>query len=508
MRTPSRIGLLAMIIALAVCLGIIAAAYSGYIAELSRYRVKPLRLRPIYSWSGPIPTMKYVPVYSEVVNGDGPAIEVVLPSPEELGFRGELVSVQLFTKTPFRKVVIRGAVIDRTRGVARIRIDRGVFAEVLRTWLENRSLDSEAVEVPIEIDLWYRDLNGSIHYAFTTVHWNPQRVSALKQSQVLRVKPFKVLLHPNLIKPKHRVAAPNTSDTLGRGILCGYEWRYSYTWIDSSRDLDGWIPVVMVRNSDPQSATLGMSVYIAATGRLRSTGIAVTRIYTYQWDLGYSGRRVVRENIRIYPGQDYVLYIKGRATVNAYYEYWVCRDVRTGSVVSESRTGNVKLQTEVFYIEFDNSGKALTRDSYSTTNPATLLRGLTPVFTKRLSYGDTVELSYYLSEYMKKRCRGAGSLGIGAPIGIVALEKLESLGRAVPRAIARILGSMPILLPLDTDTGDTAVDTYLPIANLGTYNGTGSKECESIEVYAPATEFSYNEGACTSRIPILVVVSR
>ena len=104
-------------------------------------------------------------------------------------------------------------------------------------------------------------------------------------------------------------------------------------WIDTERDLDRWIPILAIRNDNQRSATLSMSIYITTSRRVWNeftlvfgtevgpAEISISDIYTYQWDLKYNERKIVRENLKIFPGHDYVLYVKGRATIDAYYEY-------------------------------------------------------------------------------------------------------------------------------------------------------------------------------------------
>jgi len=178
MKIPTKTLILIIFILIVLSIGVVT--YGSYIAEWSKYRIKPLKLKPIYKWNGPLPSVKYVPIYEELAEGDGPAIEIVLPSPHELGFVGKLISVQLYTKSPYRKIELEDIIIDKTRWIVKIYVDRGTFANVLSTWLKSRPQDIESIDIPIEINLWYQDTNNSVHYAFTVVHWNPQEISSIK----------------------------------------------------------------------------------------------------------------------------------------------------------------------------------------------------------------------------------------------------------------------------------------------------------------------------------------
>ena len=451
MKIPTKTLILITLILIVLGLGVVAVIYGSYIAEWNKYRIKPLKLKPIYKWNDPLPSMKYVPIYEELAGGDGPAIEIVPPSPHELGFVGKLVSVQLYTKLPYRKIELKDVMVDKTHGIIKIYVDRGTFANVLSTWLKSRPQDIKSIEIPIEVNLWYQDVNGSVHYAFTVVHWNPQEISSIKANQVLKVKPFRVLLHPNHIKPGQIAKTLKTSKLRNQGNVdfeCTYKWRHNCTWIDTERDLDGWIPILAIRNDNQRSATLSMSIYITTSRRVWNeftlvfgtevgpAEISISDIYTYQWDLKYNERKIVRENLKIFPGHDYVLYVKGRATIDAYYEYQACRDAETGERAFEVRTGNVKFQTDVFYIGFDTKGYAVAKDGDSIGDISTFLGNATAALDKRLNYGDTIELAYYLDEYMKQHCNNSSTVSVGAPVGMVAVETLKLTGKPVAKSIA------------------------------------------------------------------------
>jgi len=365
-------------------------------------------------------------------------------------------------------------------------------------------------------------VNGSVHYAFAVVHWNPQEISSIKANHVLKVKPFNVLLHLNHFKPGQIAKTLEISKPFNQSNVnfeCTYKWRHNCTWIDTERDLDGWIPILAIRNDNQCSATLSMSIYMTTSSKVWNeftlifgtevgpAEISITDIYTYQWDLKYNERKIVRENLKIFPGHDYVLYVKGHATIDAYYEYQVCRDAETGEIAFEARTGNVKFQTDMFYIEFDTKGYAMTKDGDSIGDISTFLENAAAALNKRLNYGDTIELTYYLDEYMRQHCSSSSTVSVGAPIGMVTVETLKLTSKPIATSIAWILELIPISFGLDFNIGDKT-DMYLPMSNLGSYNGVGYNTNEDLAIYAPNIDFKYNGGVCTIKFPILFIISQ
>jgi len=68
---------------------------------------------------------------------------------------------------------------------------------------------------------------------------------------------------------------------------------------------------------------------------------------TIEYDIKSDNTQInFRTDVR--PEGWYTAYMPGRLVVYKYDEYYVCRD--TGKVVSKTRTGNVKIQTDVLYI--------------------------------------------------------------------------------------------------------------------------------------------------------------
>jgi len=117
-----------------------------------------------------------------------------------------------------------------------------------------------------------------------------------------------VLLHLNHIKPRQIAKTLEISKLSNQGNVdfeCTYKWRHNRTWIDTERDLGGWIPILAIRNDNQRSATLGMSVYITTSRRVWNeftlifgtevglAEISITDIYTYQWDLKYNERKIL-----------------------------------------------------------------------------------------------------------------------------------------------------------------------------------------------------------------------
>jgi len=90
---------------------------------------------------------------------------------------------------------------------------------------------------------------------------------------------------------------------------------------------------------------------------------------------------------------------------------------------------------------------------------------------------------------------------------MVAVETLKLTGKPIVKSIAWILELIPISFGLDFSIGDK-IDMYLPMSNLGSYNGVGYNTYEDLAIYAPNIDFKYNGGVCTIKFPILFIISR
>ena len=78
----------------------------------------------------------------------------------------------------------------------------------------------------------------------------------------------------------------------------------------------------------------------------------------------------------------------------------------------------------------------MAKDGDSIGDISTFLENAAAALDKRLNYGDTIELTYYLDEYMKQHCSSSSTVSVGVPVGMVAVETLKLTGKPVAKSIA------------------------------------------------------------------------
>ncbi|MGC9009443.1 MAG: hypothetical protein ACP5I7_02360 [Sulfolobales archaeon] len=320
---------IAVVLILAISIPIVA----GYVIAWYSSPIKPLKVVPVREDN----KWMFTPIYSEIVYGEEQGIEVIIPSPSELGVAGTITSLKIMSYSPNK-------VIELYSGGYRPSIFlsmRGLLSELIREWATNRSGDIGYVKIPLLIDLFIVD-RDKVYYYILVAHIDPREVMSLGSKQYIRIKPtIARLIHTysiidiensGRIVSQNIIKKINEISTQGAGPFCDeftrYEWRFNTTYFDIERDFGGWIPVLAILNPYTYSATVELNYFVITISKYVYVSLTVvlgieTGYFQFSWEkfdivrwiLQYSERYITKPPYLTYiePNKAYILYVKGSA---------------------------------------------------------------------------------------------------------------------------------------------------------------------------------------------------
>lgn len=410
---------------------------------------------------------------------NAPAVVIVLPGPSETG-TPSMRNVQVFAKGPnigkieLDDVEVNGNVVIIRR--------EGKFKKVLDDWL---SYPGDSFETSIHIYVWY----GDTHVGFAAVNYNPKQLA--KSNATIYAKPY---VH-TAEKPKKDGAWSHNSPKAG--VYCYNKWRYNYTVFDTAVNLGGKIPILFIYNTSPQSGDAAIIYEITPRHRFYATlgvvlgqevgpyDIVVKELYTIPYDVKDDSTRindiyVLGPNKAIWAG------VYGRLKVARYDEWEVCHH---GSSRFERRTGNVMLQTDIFYLNKDSTGKTLAFSEFvagATLNMMYSLRKNYAIFT---TLAVDPKKRVYLHNYYNDQMRICNDPHIGMVIGAI----IAATNSTKPWAI-------PISIHVDSK------ETDIEYRNQGAAGYGGVNVAEYVDMYALSVPT--NIEGCKVQMPVAYIISR
>ncbi|MEZ0290514.1 MAG: hypothetical protein ABWJ42_05430 [Sulfolobales archaeon] len=458
----------------------------------------------------------------QIIYGQGPGVEIIIPSPSELKIpHGKIVSIQVFIKSPDEKIeVYKGG------ETSSIYINlREYWSKFLGKWIDRRSMDVNFTRIPIEINIWIRTPDKRIHMILAVAHIDLKRLVELKPTEIIRVIPenaveigsFEEAIETQMKISETNVKARESIGTAGQGPYCDYviyEWRYNGTLIDTERDLGGWIPVLIISNPYPMSGTIYITDFkitlqyqiynsfaIALGYAVGGVSISVSEWDIVRWDISYYNRVIKIPNVIILPPNNGVIfYISGKAQVNRYDLWRKYANPSTHCVEIQEWTGRVKIQTDLYYINFDSSGVAISRVDYHTSDYlesiiSSIYNNLTLIHYETLYPPNAIPVHDRLSNVFSSRCY-TSDVEIGFPLGIIASRFASSL--------APVLALIPLSFTVKLASTSASFDWIFYLSNLGAYRG-GYNVAEIVMIYA--TNSSYKISSCSINLPLLVIRS-
>jgi len=228
-------------------------------------------------------------------------------------------------------------------------------------------------------------------------------------------------------------------------------------------------------------------------------GITFGDLATIEYDIKSDNTQInFRTDVR--PEGWYTAYMPGRLVVYKYDEYYVCRD--TGKVVSKTRTGNVKIQTDVLYIP---QGIISVIDDYTAQKELLdKLRSnanVTVIKTYKLDPGQDLYLRRELPSFYSSTCKA--QIEVGAPLGAVV-----ELIKQVKNIKSNPVLLMPISFAADF-TSQQRYESYLAVKNKGSVDGSTYNVAEFIDVYGIKAKIVASDGSvCQQYLPLTVIVAR
>jgi len=449
------------------------------------------------------------PYYARYEPSSRPAVIIILPSARELG-KPPMRSIQLSAVGPrVGEVLIDDAEV---RGnVVIVRLD-GKFGQVLEDWLSFLG-NATGVEPSIHIYLWY----GDEYLGFAVVNYNPHKLASRNVTYVVKAQ---VITSEKPVKIKPRDSSGYHFSRFG--LDCGYEWRYSFTIIDTEKDLGGKIPLFFIYNQYSYSGEIGLSLDITIVDKLYISagvalgyeigpvGVTIKELWSASWDIKDNTTRIASQ-FSVLPEEAYWYGVYGKLTIDRYDEWYVCRD--RGVTVSASRTGNVMFATKVHYLRKDSTGRTLAfgerlsasqllailelRDYYKLLG--TLRADVSSVQSPKF-----LNIGGWMVNQLHTQCPGGFSLD--APAGVII-----AAGIAVFKGINYIKQNpLLLLIPLSVDAdfvNKQGVEYKVIYENLGARHNRGYDVVEYVDIYAIASKVKISD-SCEVDLPVGFLISR
>mgnify|MGYP001772860655 CR=1 FL=1 len=491
-------------------------------------QVKPLKIIPVIADG----RVRLTPIYSEIISGAESGVEIIVPSPEELGVAGGFItSLQISINSPSKRVELYSGGYRPSIFIPM----RGYLGEAIREWVtSNVSSSRVVVEIPIITEIFVKK-NNEVYYYISIENVKLSEISSLGPNQILRIKPskFKLIETYKISDLETRsslisetiIRSSSDLGTQGAGPFCDeyvrYEWRFNTSLLDIEKDLGGWVPVIAILNPYSTSASLYLDdfyitirnyLYVSLViGLGYSLGdvldLTLTKFDVVKWLLKYSNRYISAPLVRVYiePLKAYIQYIKASGKVNRYDLWYIKQEWRpgVGCVRTERWTGQIKIQTDIYSISFNSDGSAVTR--YEIVNNDELENSLRDSLVNTSLIGPyalqpsaKLDLSSILNNYFKSQCASL-SVDVGFPLGAIAAALLKT----APQVLRSVLALIPVSVSVAYE-GEVSFDWRLLVSNAGSYP-SGGNYSEYLYIYVISNSYGYD--GCSVNLPILIIRS-
>lgn len=445
------------------------------------------------------------PYFARYEPGREPAVIVILPPASEVG-KPPMRSVQLSAVGPtVGEVWLDDAEVRGNTVVVKL---SGKFGQVLDDWVHHLG-NATGVEPSIHVHIWY----GDEYWGFAFVNYDPHKLAKRNTTYVVKAQ----------VITSKRPTEGRKPASHNFGLDCAYEWRYSFTVLDTEKDLGGRIPVLFLYNQYSYSGEVGLNYEITIGSRLYISGalalghqigdvdIKITDLIAGQWDIK-DNTTTIKAFHSVSPEKAYWVGVYGRLTVDRYDEWQVCRD--GGRVVGSSRTGKVMYKTNVYYFRKDASGKTLVFSEGVSTdvlNKVLELRNYYKLFktiTAEVSTAQSpkiIDLGNILTDYVNSQCPSL-SPSFDTPLGIIAVAFT-----AVVKGVQFVkqnpwLAAIP--LSIDADYKQfSGIEYKAQYQNYGGVYKNGYNVVEYVDLYVISSPVKISDN-CVVDLPVGYVISR